>query len=210
MKKTVFFLMLVVFGLACRAQEAVPLSKQESQELTVALTEAAASMQTMQCRFVQHKTSSMLVEPTVSDGVMFYAAPDKMRWEYISPYAFALVVNGDNIVKVTDGKTEKLDGKSGRMYQGMADLIVGSASGKKLFDDSSFDIAFYDEDPFWRVDMTPKRRDMKRMFKQLVFRFEKDTSIINNVEFIEAGGDVTSIQFEDRRFNEPVSEELFQ
>ena len=186
------------------------LSEKQSQEVMSQLSQAAASMQSMQCRFVQEKTSSMLAEPSVSEGVMYFVAPDKMRWEYVKPYAFALVVNGDRIVKVTDGKTEVLDGKSGRMYQGMVGLIMGSATGKKLFDTTVFDIALYDDYSFWRADMTPKRRDMKRMFSQLVFRFDKKTNGISQVEFKDAGGDVTSIRFEEMKLNGAIDEKVFQ
>ena len=166
-------------------------------------------MQTMQCRFMQEKSSSMLAEPSIAKGTMHYVAPDRMRWEYIEPYAFALVVNGEQIVKVTDGKAEALDAKSGRMYQGMVGLIMGSASGKKLFDTSVFDVVLYDEDVCWRAEMTPKRRDMKRMFSQLVFRFDKKTNGISRVEFKDAGGDVTSIRFEDMKLNGAIDEKVF-
>ena len=210
MKKLVPLLVFVMLSLGVWAQEKRPLSESERQEVIDALTEATVSTQSLQCRFTQQKTSSMLAEPTVSEGAMYYAAPDRMRWEYVTPYAFALVVNGDRIVKVTDGKAEKLDGRSGRMYQGMVDLIMGSASGKNLFDDATFDVALYDEEPFWQAEMTPKRRDMKRMFKQLVFRFDKRSGIISQVEFVEAGGDVTLIQFEDVKLNEPIADEVFQ
>ena len=142
-------------------------------------------------------------------GTMHYATPDRMRWEYIEPYAFALVVNGEQITKVTDGKVETLDGKSSRMYQGMVSLIMGSASGKKLFDASVFDVVLYDDNEFWRAEMTPKRRDMKRMFSQLVFRFDKKTNGISRVEFKDAGGDVTSIRFEEIRLNEVIGENVF-
>ena len=166
-------------------------------------------MQSMQCRFVQEKTSSMLAEPSVSEGVMYFVAPDKMRWEYVKPYAFALVVNGDRIVKVTDGKAEPLEGNSNRMYQGIVNIIMGSASGKKMFDATVFDIALYDDDAFWKAEMTPKRRDMKRMFSQLVFRFDKKTNGISQVEFKDAGGDVTSIRFEEIKLNEAIGEKVF-
>ena len=173
------------------------------------LTQAAASMQTMQCCFVQEKTSSMLAEPSMAKGTMHYIAPDKMRWEYIEPYAFALVVNGDHIVKVTDGKSEVLEGKSSRLYQGIVNIIMGSASGKKLFDASVFDVALYDDGTYWRAEMSPKRRDLKRMFSQLVFRFDKKTNGISRVEFKDAGGDVTSIRFEEMRLNEAIDEKVF-
>ena len=207
-----FFLILlfVLFSTVVWAQNEKPLSESESQKVIAKLTETAVAMQTLQCRFVQEKTSSMLAEPSIAKGIMHYAAPDRMRWEYTEPYAFALVVNGDRIIKVTDGKAEALDAKSGRMYQGMVGIIMGSASGKKLFDTSVFDVVLYDEDVCWRAEMTPKRRDMKRMFSQLVFRFDKKTKGISRVEFKDAGGDLTSIRFEDIKLNEAIGEKVFQ
>ena len=209
-KKTIFLLLLALLTTSVWAQSEKPLSEAESQKVVASLTQAASSMQTMQCRFVQEKSSSMLAEPSIAKGTMHYAAPDRMRWEYTEPYAFALVVNGERIVKVTDGKAEALDAKSGRMYQGMVGLIMGSASGKKLFDPTVFDVVLYDEGTCWRADMTPKRRDMKRMFSQLMFRFDKKTNGISRVEFKDAGGDVTSIRFEEMKLNGSIDEKVFQ
>ena len=208
-KKAVFILLLALLSTSVWAQNEKPLTEAESQKVISALTQAASSMQTLQCRFVQEKTSSMLAEPSIAKGTMHYAAPDRMRWEYTEPYAFALVVNGEQIIKVTDGKAETLDGKSSRMYQGMVSLIMGSASGKKLFDATVFDVALFDDNEFWRAEMIPKRRDMKRMFSQLVFRFDKKTNGISRVEFKDAGGDVTSIRFKDIRLNEVIGEDKF-
>ena len=201
-------MVLAVMGLTTYAQ--TKLTDVQSQEVMAQLSQAAASMQSMQCRFVQEKTSTMLAEPSVSEGLMYFVAPDRLRWEYTTPYPFALVVNGERIVKVTDGKAEVLEGNANRMYQGIASIIMGSASGKKLFDTSSFDIVLYDDDAFWKAEMTPKRRDMKRMFSLLVFRFDKRTQGISRVEFMGANGDVTSIRFEDIKLNEVIGEERFQ
>ena len=208
-KKTILMLLLALLTVGAWAQSEKPLTEAESQKVVAELTEAAASMQTLQCRFVQEKTSTMLAEPTVAEGTMHYAAPDRMRWEYTSPYAFALVVNGDRIVKVTEGKAEALEGNSSRMYQGIVGIIMGSASGKKLFDTSVFDVVLYDEGTCWRAEMTPKRRDMKRMFSQLVFRFDKKTNGISRVEFKDAGGDVTAIRFEEMKLNGTIDEKVF-
>ena len=209
-KKTILLVLFVLLGVSVWAQNEKPLTEIESQKVVAELTEAAVSMQTLQCRFLQEKISSMLAEPTVAEGTMHYAAPDRLRWEYTKPYAFALVVNGERIVKVTDGKAEMVDGKSNRMYQGIVSIIMGSASGKKLFDTSVFDVVMFDDNEFWRAEMTPKRRDMKRMFSQLVFRFDKKSKGISRVEFKEAGGDITSIRFEDIKLNEAIGEGKFQ
>ena len=208
MKRLWLSILFVALCLSVSAQ--TQLSETQSNELMASLTEAAASMQTMQCRFVQSKTMAMLAEPSVSEGRMYFSSPDRLRWEYVTPYPFALVVNGERIVKVTDGKAEVLEGNSGRMYQGIVGMIMGSASGKKLFDTSAFDVVLYDDGAFWKAEMTPKRRDMKRMFSQLVFHFDKKTQGISRVEFLGTNGDVTSIRFEEVRLNEAIGEEKFQ
>ena len=201
-------ILFVAVGLFVSAQ--TQLSETQSQEIMTSLTEAAASMQTMQCRFIQSKTMAMLAEPSVSEGQMYFSSPDRMRWEYLTPYPFALVVNGERIVKVTDGKSEVLEGNSGRMYQGIVGMIMGSASGKKMFDTSTFDVVLYDDGAFWKAEMTPKRRDMKRMFSQLVFYFDKKSQVVDHVEFNGVGGDVTEIRFVEVRVNEKIGEEKFQ
>ena len=208
MKRLWLFVLFVALGLFATAQ--TPLSEAQSNEIMASLTKTASSMQTMQCRFVQSKTMSMLAEPSVSEGKMYFASPDRLRWEYVKPYAFALVVNGERIVKVTDGQAEALDGNSGRMYQGITSMIMSSASGKKLFDATTFDIVLYDDGAYWKAEMTPKRRDMKRMFSQLVFHFDKKTQVIDHVEFLDPKGDNTVIRFEEIRLNEKIGEEQFQ
>ena len=175
---------------------------QSQEEVMETLTRAAASMQCVNCRFTQQKTMAMLAQPTVSEGLMSYNSPDKMRWEYTSPYSFALVVDGEKITKITDGNEEILDAKSGRMYQGIVSIIMSSATGKKLFDKSMFDVVITDDGEFWKAEMQPKKHNMKRMFAMLTFYFGKDSNVINKVEMTEAGGDVTLIQFYDMNINE--------
>ena len=144
----------------------------------------------------------MLAEPTVAEGLMSYNSPDKMRWEYTSPYSFALLVDGEKITKITDGNEEILDAKSGRMYQGIVNIIMSSATGQKLFDKSMFNVDIQDVGDFWKAEMLPKKHNMKRMFAMLTFYFGKDDNIIKKVEMTEAGGDVTTIQFYDMKINE--------
>ena len=83
MKRLWLSILFVALGLFASAQ--TPLSEAQSNELMASLTETAASMQTMQCRFVQSKTMAMLAEPSVSEGTMYFVSPDRLRWEYLKP-----------------------------------------------------------------------------------------------------------------------------
>lgn len=207
MKKILFSCLFIALCSFVVAQ--TPLGRAQCEELIKSLTERAALIQTMQCSFVQQKTMTMLSEPIVSEGTLCYSASDKMRWEYTQPYQFALIVNGTQTIRVKEGKAEILDANQGKMYKGLTDLIMGSASGKNMFDTSLFDVVFYDDDAFWRAEMTPKRHYIKRMFNQLVFRFNKQTLIIDQVDFVEPNGDKTTIHFDNILLNEAVDNTVF-
>jgi len=188
MKRITLIIIALVASISCFAQS--------NDEIMAKLTQAAASMKSMQCNFTQNKTMSMLAEPTTSKGRMCYVAPDKMKWEYTDPYPFAINVDGEKMTKIADGKEEILDTKN-RMYQGMMKIIISSATGKNLFDKSTFDVTISSDGNFWRADMKPKKSDMKRMFSTMTFYFEKKRDIINKVVLTEANGDNTTIQFTD-------------
>ena len=204
------WLAILLLALSMFATAQTQLSESQSREVVSSLTEAATSMQTLQCRFVQQKTMSMLAEPTISEGTLHYAAPDKMRWEYAKPYPFALIVNGAQTIRIKDGKAETLDANQAKMYKGLADLIMGSTSGKKLFDTTAFDIVLFDDGNVWKAEMTPKRRDMKRMFSQLVFCFDKTMQTATQVEFIESDGDKTIIQFSEIELDAVIDDGTFK
>ncbi len=72
---------------------------------------------------------------------------------------------------------------------------MGCASGNILFDKSMFNIDIQEDGTYWKVEMTPKKRNMKRMFSKLTFFFGLDDKIIDKVEFTEVNGDATTILF---------------
>src|SRR5262245_45262382 len=54
-------------------------------------------VRTIEARFVQHRVSAMLVAPEDSTGTFSYAAPDRVRWEYISPTPITVVIRGSEM-----------------------------------------------------------------------------------------------------------------
>lgn len=56
------------------------------------ISRSAATIKTMQCDFVQTKRMKMLGSELVSKGKMSCSQPDKLRWEYLSPYTYTFVL----------------------------------------------------------------------------------------------------------------------
>lgn len=175
---------------------------QTQEEIIVTLAQNAASIKCLNCRFTQQKLMAILESPTVAEGYMSYNSPDKMSWEYTSPYPFKLVVDGEKITKINNGIEEDFDEKTTRAYKGIVNVIKSITTGENLFDKSKFDIFVHDTGGFWEVIMQPKKNSIKRMFAMLTIYFEKMDNVMNELEIIAANGDITKIQFIDVRINE--------
>ena len=160
------------------------------------ITRNTVGIQSLTCQFTQTKQSSLLVDNAVSEGEMSYSRPKSLRWEYTSPYSYALVVEGDSLLMTGNG-TASTNPKANRMMKEMSSLIIGSINGEKLFDERTFSINIYEETGCYRVKMTPKRKDMQRMFQNITFLFGSDDYTVRSVVLTEKSGDATTINFEN-------------
>ena len=57
----------------------------------------ASRMNTMACNFVQTKSMRMVRSKITSRGNMYYSKPNKLRWEYTSPYRYTFILNGQTV-----------------------------------------------------------------------------------------------------------------
>ena len=86
---------LLAFSLNVAGQSAV--SSQEQQKVLQKFNAASASLKSMQCSFVQTKKMKLLRNEMQSKGVMFFVRPDKLRWQYDTPYRYTFVLNGNEV-----------------------------------------------------------------------------------------------------------------
>ncbi|MBQ3989677.1 MAG: outer membrane lipoprotein carrier protein LolA, partial [Bacteroidales bacterium] len=160
------------------------------------ITRNTVGIQSLSCQFTQTKQSSLLVDNAEAKGKMSYSRPKSMRWEYTSPYSYALVVEGDSL-SMTGNGTASTNQKANRMMKEMSSLIIGSINGERLFDERTFSINIYEETGCYRVKMNPKRKDMQRMFQNITFLFGSDDYTVRSVVLTEKSGDATTINFEN-------------
>ena len=78
--------------------ERVAVQQQTEQTVKQKINQAASGIKTMQCDFVQTKHLKMLNDKLVSKGKMYYQKSDKLRWEYVSPYAYTFILNADKVL----------------------------------------------------------------------------------------------------------------
>ena len=159
------------------------------QKIIEKMTAAAEAIKTVRCDFTQTKHSKMLKEAQVSKGKMSCELPDKLRWEYISPKASAIVMDGTS-------------NPNQRSWRGAATLIMNSVTGKSLTDGKAFQVSAKEMPTEYVATLIPLKKDMKRMYSKLVLHFNIKQSTVTEVELHEKSGDRTIIELHDIRINE--------
>ena len=179
----------------------VALSAQTTSEQKIIqeMTAAAERIKTIQCECTQTRYMKMLSKEQVSMGKMFCQQPDKLRWEYVSPKASALIMDGVN-VRMTKADTGN---ESRNKFVGeMARMIMNSVAGKCLTDSKAFLVSAQETPTEYVATLLPQKKEMKRMYTKLVLHFDLKQSTVTEIEMYEKSGDRTVIELRDIRINE--------
>ena len=188
--------MTLAMPLMSIAQGVILTGNQRAEVLTaIAAAQQPKQGKTLSYTFVQTKHSPLLAQDAVSKGNLTLGSDRTMRWQYTEPQAFSLVVEGDSIYTIANGKRNSLSGASGKMTRGLAQMMMQMTDGASLTNDKLFETQLAEEGTTYRATMTPKRRDMKRMMQQAVLTFDHKTLRIKSVRLIENNDSYTHIDF---------------
>ena len=196
-------LSLMLLSPALSAQAPQP----SSEEPLALLVQAGAAMESLDCTFVQTRTSAMMAEPLVSRGRMSYRRPDYLLWEYLSPASLSLTLDGTRITLIRDGNTIPADGSGSRMFRELGRMISRTVSGEAL-SDGSFDTRLQVSDGEWVVMLIPLRKDVKRMWSSLILHYDPVRRCAVRIEIEEGSDERTAVEFSQIRINGKSSNAL--
>ena len=167
------------------------------QKIIQKMASAAEKIKTVQCDFTQTKQSKMLKGEQVSEGKMFCQQPDKLRWEYTSPRASTLVLEG-NEARLLKG-TEQ--GTRNKFIASMARMIMNSVAGKNLTDNKTLQVTAKEMPTKYVATLIPLKKDMKRLYSKLVLHFSIKQETVTEIELYEKNGDRTLIELHNIHIN---------
>ena len=144
-----------------------------------------------------------------STGMLYLTDKGQLRWEFTTPYPYIFIIN-DNQVTIRSGKkTQNIDMKSSRLFEGIARIMVNSMTGRCLQKNGDFDVEMYTRGSEWIAWLTPKKAQMKKLFKLVKLHFSSTQNMVTSVEMTEPSGDNTVIELKDLNLNQPVDEAVF-
>lgn len=188
---------------------AVPLTAEQKQGVIEQINIAASGLKSMECSFTQIKYLSLLSDRMVSEGKMCYKQPNKLRWEYTTPYQYLFIFNGTKVYVGNKSRKDVIDTQTNKVFKEVARIMVSTVTGKALSDSSDFSIDVADGKSVWEITLTPKKKEMKKTFTKVEMSFNKSNLMIADIKIYEKNNDLTNIRLKNISTSVTVNEDLF-
>lgn len=203
---SVFFLLL---ALLLTSTTAMAQTKGAAEAAKKEIAATSASLNTIQCDFVQTKHLKMLNDKMVSYGKMYYQKSNRLRWEYIKPYAYTFVLNGQQVYLKNAKGTTSSSTAGNKMFREIARIMMNSVVGANLNDSKDFKVTMAETSGEWAATLVPLRKNMKQMFTKIVLHFNKSRKMVSGVDLYEKNGDRTNILLKNVVTNKSINAKVF-
>ena len=195
---------------AAFAQAPKKASAAQAQAMIAKINQTAAQVKTLECRFDQVKTLSFLNDKLTSHGVMYYSGDNgRLRWEYQQPYSYVLVISNGQVHIKSKQEDSTIDLSQSRLFKGIADVMMESMTGRSLSQGKDFAVEMLTQGDDWIARLTPKQKEMKRLFSTISLCFDSKKQMVKRVVMTERSGDTTTITLLGVKTNQRIDEKVF-
>lgn len=211
MKKTIIWVLCLAMSIvAADAQGLKRVTEAESKQMAEQINRKAASIRTMDSRFIQVKTLRFLNDKMTAEGRMVYDGGNKLRWAYEKPYSYTFVLNGEQVLIHSGKNQQRIDISQSKLFQGIAEVMMSTVTGRGLTSGRDFACSMWKSDGGdWVAVLTPKRKEMKKLFKEIRLHIGSREQMVKSVEMTEQSGDTTVITLKDVKTNGAVDAKMF-
>ena len=204
-----FIVLLFVSVLSLQAWSQTKLTAEQQKQFIEKIDKAAQTMTSMQCDFSQTKSMKLLRKEMQSKGIMYFKQPDKLRWQYTSPYDYTFIMNGDKVTMKSAKSTQNINVQGNKMFRQITKIILNSITGSGLKSATDFQVEIYKTDNSYFAKLYPKKKELKQIYSVIEIYFNQSLTMVNGVKMMEKTGDVTSVKLQNVKYNQSINESTF-
>ncbi len=168
----------------------------------------SAEVLSIQSSFTQEKVLTALTEKITSSGKFWFKRSNKVRIEYVKPFTYLMVMNGDKMMVRDNQKENRVNVKSNKLFQQVNRIMIDCVQGT-ILDSKDFTTRVFENDRTYLLEMTPVSKLLREFFQTIVLKVDKKDYSVNLIEMNEPSGDTTSILFTDKKLNTQISDAVF-
>lgn len=213
MKKNIFTFSLLLFvslaSIAIPADTSFHAMSDTSAFLTK-LKNYSINLTSLECNFTQSKYSDIFTEPDISEGYFCYKKPELVRWEYLKPDKYVVLISNNQVSILEKNVVKNLNLSAHKGLFSMVNQLGKVIQGDVFNYKNEFQFSYFENATTYKVVLIPRIKALKKYFVQLVLLFDKKQFSVSEITMIEKQNDYTKISFHARKINEPIKDELFK
>ncbi len=174
------------------------------------LEQQLGKIKSLQVRFRQERDLSVFFEPVVSEGVLAFVRPNRLHWEWVTPYPSLLVLNRAHIERydVIDGEIQKMRPAGEEMLRSVAMQMSRWMQGKFRESSNLFEIDVApSEKP--KIVLTTRSEGLRQALERVEIELLPDRSRVNRVSLFAPNGETTVMVFSNEKRNMALDDKLF-
>ncbi len=201
-------LVVILSGFCFQSDEDNFVPMANVNEFKEALENFSANTKSIQSDFMQEKQLSILDEKISSKGSFSFQRENSVRWEYIEPIQYAIIIHNEKF-SIKDGdKVTSYDVNSNLLFKQINNIIVSIVSGK-LPSDEEFNLSYFENKELYQVKLIPIWEEVEDMIKSIqIYQTKKDLTVVK-VVLTESNGDYTILYFQNTILNADIPGETF-
>lgn len=176
---------------------------------------AQSELQTWSAGFTQTRSLKALSQPLVSTGRVWFAAPNRFRWELGEPAQTIAVRDLDQMLviypRLKRAERYPLTGpEAGMMGEALALLDAGFPRGRAAFDARFRLLTLVETNGAWRMDLQPVSAGARRVMPSLMVTVATNDFRLLANEVVFPDGSRMRNDFTNATLNGPVDDRLFR
>lgn len=209
MKLKHYCLLLFIIPTLCLSQTTEEIPVKDPGNLTAQINLFSQKTISITADFTQVKEMSFMEEKVTSTGKFYFQKDNLVRWEYTEPFSYAIIVNGDRIRIIDEGKQKDFDAGSSRMFREVSSVMTGMVNGT-LLTGGQFAVSWLEAPDYYKAQLVPGDSAMKDYLAGIGLKLNKSDFSVDELKMVEQSGDYTVITFKNKKLNATIPPEIFR
>lgn len=180
------------------------------QEFESKLAKEAQTVASIESDFTQVKYLDVFDEKVTSKGKFYYRKSNKIRMEYFRPMDYLIVINGNKLKVVSDGKKSLMNLSSNKMMNQMQDMLTACMVGDLSKMASSYQLAYFEDARYYLVRIQPTNKSVQAYISGIEIYLDKKDMSVCKLRLSETAANYTEYEFYNKKFNSLKNEEKFE
>lgn len=201
----IYFLLLFVCLLQINAQMK---KLKDVDAFNKRVIQEAVSVKSIESDFTQVKHLDLFNENITSKGKFYYKHSDKISLDYSSPTKYLIVINGDKLKIVSDGKKNIVGLKSNKIMAEMRGMLTACMSGN-ISQISGYKMEYFEDTNSYLIKIKPTNKSVQAYISGFDIYMDKKDMSVSKLRISENASDYTDYLFQNKKFNTLTDDKKF-